>query len=311
MQSTTGSVVQAVQAIWQDITPDRILSALSGESGKQILAAVIAGQLSVAQGAQSFVAGAMLAQGASNSAAATLIPGQLAGYAADGRSLATLLYLPALTTTTALNAGMSPEAASLRGLYQMAKYVSTTLADTARTATSVAMTATPSCVSYVRVVKLPACSRCIILAGRQYSYSTGFKRHPKCDCGMEPMSDSAWKAADSPTSLYDAMSPEERRKRFGAAGAEALDNGADLSQVVNARRGMTTVKAYGRTVRATNEGTTRRGIGAKAMDVGYSKHAGSKYARTRAPRLLPEEILSQSSDREHQIRLLRRYGYIT
>lgn len=314
VQGTTRGVLTAVQSLWQSVTPDRILAALSGETGMAIMSAVVAGQLSVAQGAQGFVANAMLAQGASSETAGLLVPGQLAGYAADGRSLATLLFLPAISTATALAGGMAPAAASVLGLNQLARFVATTLADTSRTATQVAMTATPSCVSYVRVVKLPACSRCIILAGRQYTYSEGFKRHPKCDCGMEPMSDDQWRASNGPEDLYKAMSPEERLQRFGKAGVAALENGADMAQVVNVtgrKGGLQEVTQYGKTIQATREGTTKRGLGSKAMDSAFAKQGGSRYARTVAPRLTPAEILRQAEgNRDHQVRLLKRYGYI-
>ncbi|MCW7991601.1 hypothetical protein XF35_42015, partial [Streptomyces platensis subsp. clarensis] len=52
VQGITRSVVEAVQALWRDVTPDRILSAMSGETGRAILAAVTAGQMSAAAGAQ-------------------------------------------------------------------------------------------------------------------------------------------------------------------------------------------------------------------------------------------------------------------
>ena len=310
VQATVRSTVEAVQGLWRSATPDRILSAMQGELGKQILNAVISGQLTVAQGAQAFVTSAMLAQGASLETLGRLVPGALAGIASDGRPLATLLYLPAIYTAQALQAGMTPEAASAFGLSRLAVMVATQIADTSRVATSVAMTAEPRCVSYVRVVKLPACDRCIILAGRQYSYSTGFKRHPRCDCGMEPLSDSDWRATASPEDLFKAMSPEERRKRFGTAGADAIEKGADMAQVVNARRGMTTT-ATGKKV--TREGTTRRGIGGKALDAGFQKYSGQgRYARAREARLMPEQILKQSKgDRDLQVALLRKHGYIT
>ncbi len=312
VQSITRSVVGAVQGLWRDATPDRILAAMSGETGRQILNAVIAGQLSAAQGAQAFVTSAMLVQGVGVAPLGQLVPGALANIASDGRPLASLLYLPAITTAQGLAAGLSPEMATARGLNQMAYLVATQIADTARTATSVAMTAEPKCVSYVRVVKLPACSRCIILAGRQYSYSTGFKRHPKCDCGMEPMSDAEWRSretAKSPNDLFKAMSPEERRKRFGTAGAEAIEKGADIGQVVNSRRGMTTTTTG---KRITSEGATRRGIGAKALDSGFQKAAGQRYQRAREARLMPEQILKNADgDRDLQVALLRKHGYIT
>lgn len=309
VQSITQSVVGAVQALWSDMTPDRILTAMQGGAGRQILNAVIAGQLSAAQGAQAFVTSAMLVQGAGVAQAAKLNPGALAGIASDGRPLATLLYVPAISTAQALQMGMSPASALAHGLSQMATMVATQIADTARTATQVAMTAEPRCVSYVRVVKLPACSRCIILAGRQYSYSEGFRRHPKCDCGMEPMSDQERRESASPEGLFKAMSPEERRKRFGTAGAVAIENGADIGQVVNARRGMTTTST-GKQV--TAEGTTRRGIGGKALNSGFEKVQGQRLQRAREARLMPEQILKNAhGNRELQIALLKKHGYVS
>ncbi|MEU5149733.1 hypothetical protein AB0G42_21450 [Streptomyces yangpuensis] len=312
MQSITQSVVGAVQALWRDVTPDRILSAMQGETGRAILNAVIAGQLSAAQGAQAFVTGAMLAQGAGVAQAARLNPGALVGIASDGRPLATLLYVPAISTAQALQMGMSAESAMAHGLSQMATMVATQIADTARTATSVAMTAEPRCVSYVRVVKLPACSRCIILAGRQYSYSEGFKRHPRCDCGMEPMSDAEWRSretAKAPDDLFNAMSPEERRKRFGTAGADAIENGADINQVVNARRGLSTTTT-GKQV--TTEGVTRRGIGGQSLNSGFEKVQGQRLQRAKEARLMPEQILKQADgNRDLQLALLKKHGYIT
>ncbi|WP_240138837.1 VG15 protein [Streptomyces sp. MUM 178J] len=288
VQSITRGVVEAVQALWRDVTPDRILSAMSGETGRQILAAVTTGQLTAVQGAQAFVTASMLAQGAAAGPVAMLNPGALVGVAADARPLATLLYLPAIRTAQALAVGQSAEAASLAGLNQMATLVSTTLADTARAATSVAMAAEPRCILYVRVVRLLACARCIILAGRQYSYSTGFKRHPRCDCGMQPMTDAEWRASDSPEDLFRRMSPEERRKRLGPAGVKALEAGADLGQVANARRGMATAVTGRGPLKVTTEGTTKRGIGGTALRSGFEKRPGKRYERAKEARLMPE-----------------------
>lgn len=312
VQNLTRGTVGAVQALWSDMTPDRTLAAMQGETGRLILNTVMAGQMSAAQGAQAFVTGSMMAQGAGLAQEATLNSGALVGLASDGRALATLLYLPAITTAQALQMGMTPEAAMVRGLAQMATMVATQIVDTARTATSVAMTAERKCVGYVRVVKLPACSRCIILAGRQYSYSTGFKRHPKCDCGMEPMGDAEWrsrKTAKAPDDLFNAMSPEERRKRFGTAGADAIENGADINQVVNARRGLSTTTT-GKTV--TTEGTTKRGIGGQALNVGFEKAQGQRLMRAKEARLMPEQILKQADgNRDLQLALLKKHGYIS
>lgn len=311
-QSITRGVVAAVQALWRDVTPDRILSAMQGETGRQILAAVMAGQLSAAQGAQAFVTASMLAQGAAAGPVAMLNPGALVGIASDARPLATLLYLPAIRTAQALAAGQSAEAASLAGLDQMATMVGTQIADTARAATFVSMAAEPRCISYVRVVKLPACARCILLSGRQYSYSTGFKRHPRCDCGMEPMTDAEWKQTSTPEDLVRQMSPEEQRKRLGPKGVKALEAGADLGQIVNARRGMATAVTGRGPLKVTTEGTTKRGIGGKALNSGFEKQPGKKYERAKEARLMPETIFKLAGDnREHQIAMLKKHGYIT
>lgn len=311
VQTVERNVVAAVQELWRDATPDRILSAMLGETGRAILNAVMAGQLSVAQGAQAFVNACMMAQGVGFSPAAAVVPGALAGAAPDGGPLAQLLMVPAATTAWNMARGMPADLAAARGLNQMAMLVATTIADTSRTATQVAMTAEPRCVSYVRVVKLPACSRCIILAGRQYSYSEGFQRHPRCDCGMEPMSDQEWRSLETPEAMFSRMSPEQQDAKFGKASADAIRNGADVAQVVNARRGMSTATVHGRSVKTTAEGTTKRGIGGRALDAGFSRQNGQRVSRSNAPRLMPEEILRQSDDREHQIRLLRKHGYIT
>ncbi|MER6364984.1 hypothetical protein [Kitasatospora sp. NPDC001527] len=282
---------------------------MQGEEGAAILRAVVAGQLSVAEGAQSFVTAAMLAQGAMAAPLGVLDPGGLAGMAMDGRPLATMLYVPAITSARALAVGETAEVAAARGLAQMALLVSTTVTDTARAATSVAMTAHPRCQGYVRVVHAPACARCVVLAGRQYSHSTGFARHPKCDCGMEPLADTTKRQPVDPKGLFDRMTPEQRRRAFGGAAVTAIENGADVASVVNARRGMQTVTTTRGTVSITSESTTRRGLGGR--NLGDAQRVdGSRYARRTETRMMPEEIFRRAKTRDQQVNLLRKHGYI-
>lgn len=312
VQSLAQSVVAQVQSIWAGLDPANILASLQGDQGAAILQAVVAGQLTAAEGAQQFVSMAMAARNASAAVLGELAPETFAGIASDGRPLTTLLYQPAITTYTAYAAGMGEEAAALAGMNQMARMVATQIADTSRSATLTSMTAHRRCIAYVRVVKLPACGRCIILAGRQYSYSTGFQRHPKCDCGMDPIDIERWGDVPSPDALVKQMSPQEQRRRLGAAAVDALEKGADLHQVVNARRGMQTMTVYGRKVQATTEGTTVRGLAGKRLsqDSKAIKVPGQRYSVATTPRLMPEEILRLADDREHQLRLLKKHGYI-
>lgn len=312
VQTLSQAVVARIQAIWAGLDPANILASLQGDQGRAILDAVVAGQLTAAEGAQAFVASAMAARNAAAPLLAETVPGALAGVASDGRPLTTLLFAPAITTYTAFVGGMGPEASMLLGMNQMARMVATQISDTSRAATSVAMTTHRKCIAYVRVVKLPACGRCIILAGRQYSYSTGFKRHPKCDCGMDPIEIERWGDVPSPKDLVAQMSREEQQKRLGKAAVEALEAGADLNQVVNARRGMQTMTVHGQQVKATTEGVTRRGLAGQQLirEGGAEKVPGLRYQRSKTPRLMPEEILNLADDREHQLRLLKKNGYI-
>lgn len=312
VQTLAQAVVAQVSTIWSGLDPAKILASLQADQGAAILDAVVAGQLTAAQGAQAFVAQAMAERGAAARVAAEVAPGAFAGVASDGRPLTTLLFQPAITTYTTLVAGADPATALLAGMNQMARMVSLQITDASRAATQTAMVTHRRCIAYVRVVKLPACGRCIILAGRQYSYSTGFRRHPKCDCGMDPIDIERWGDVPSPEQLVEQMTPEQRRKRLGAAAVDALEKGADLAQVVNARRGMQTMTVHGRKIQGTTEGTTVRGIAGKRLttDAGASKVKGQRYSIAKRPRLMPEEILRLADDRDHQLRLLKLHGYI-
>lgn len=314
-QSVIHRVMSAVQAIWHGLAAPSIEAGLAGAAGAHIVDTVAAGQLTVAAGAQAYVEAAVAAQGATSAPAGALTAAAFAGIAADGRDLETLLFLPALTVRERLLAGAPDDEAMLAGLTHMAMLVDTQVADTARAADQTASVADLRVVAYTRIVNLPACARCIVLAGQQYSVSTGFLRHPRCDCAIQPISDKSDTPAD-PKYLYHQMSADERRRVFGPAGAEAIDAGADIAKVVNARRGMATATAFGRPIKATTEGATTRSLYGqrrrRAGDEFRRPAGGGRYARdVTTPRLMPEEILKQAKSRRDAVRLLRMYGYLT
>jgi hypothetical protein len=320
--STIRAIIERIQQIWQGLSAASIEDDLFGEAGAAIADAVVEGQLSVADAAQAYIAAQMAAQGGSALAEATLVAGMFAGIAPDGGPLETLLFLPAIGVRRRLAAGMTPEEAMIGGLADMARYASTAISDTARSADQVAMAANPNCVAYMRVVQLPACARCIILAGQTYSHSEGFLRHPNCDCQTLPLRERDWAGVPTPGELIDRMSEKERRRVFTVAGARALEAGADPGQVVNARRGMDVAHIYGRRLQVTHEGATRRAVYGRSRDRAgdrmdrfagqrFGEATSMRYARSRdTPRLLPEEIFRISDDRAEELRLLRRYGYI-
>lgn len=313
VSSTIRAVVEQVQMIWRGLSPESVEGDLEGAAGAAIVAAVADGQFTVADAAQAYVAAQMVAQGGSAVAQAALIASGFAGIAPGGGSLETLLFLPAIGVRRRLAAGMPPQEAMIGGLVDMARYVSTTVADTARSAEQVGMAANSNCVAYVRIVQLPACSRCIILSGQMYTRSEGFLRHPSCDCATLPLRSAEWPEVPTPQQLFERMSPSEQSCTFTVAGAQAISSGADVGQVVNARRGMSTAHVFGHDLQVTSEGTTRRGLyGSQLRRAGgrFARVPGQRYSRAATPRLLPEEIFRIADDRSEQLSLLRRYGYL-
>lgn len=309
----TRQLIELIQRIWRSLSPGAIADDLEGDAGAAIVAAVVAGQLTVAEGAQAFVGSAMAAQGGTAIPEALLVAEAFAGLAPDGGPLETLLFLPAIGVQRRLAAGMTPNQAMVGGLADMARYTATAISDTARSADQVGMTTNRGCVAYVRVVQLPACSRCIILSGQMYSYSEGFLRHPNCDCQTLPLREREWGDVPTPKELYAQMSERERRRVFTVAGADAIDQGADVGQVVNSRRGMSVAHVHGRDVQVTSEGTTKRslyGRGLRRAGGEFVKVPGQRYSRSTALRLTPEEILRSSDNRDEQLHMLKRYGYI-
>jgi hypothetical protein len=174
-------------------------------------------------------------------------------------------------------------------------------------AASVEIAGEPGWQNFVRVLVPPSCDRCTILAGRIYRDLEGFARHPGCDCQHWPVQD--WAKAEKLGLVTDPMVAFERGQVRGLSKADiqAVKDGADLQAIVNAKRGggrrpkgMTnaiTAEVFGRTVKATLEGTTKRG-------------AWRRLHPDLPIRLRPESIYEFAKDREDALRLLRLYGYL-
>jgi hypothetical protein len=138
-------------------------------------------------------------------------------------------------------------------------------------------------VGYVRYLVGASCDRCAILAGRWYRWSDGFLRHPNCDCIHLPANRAAsTDLVSSPAEAFDAGLVHGLSK----AQEQAIRDGADIGQVVNAKRGMRMVNFAGRRVQTTTAGAGR-GV-----------------------RLTPESIYRLARDRQEAIRLLRAHRYI-
>ncbi|WP_432008920.1 hypothetical protein [Streptomyces bacillaris] len=301
------AAARAARGAWRRI--DRDAPGLSWAAALgPVIAAVAGAQLAAARGTEPWLL-ALLGEDPDRPESDRLVPESLAGVTGDGVPLAQALQIPVFTALSLVTKGLPIVQALARGQLLLDLMVRTAVADAGRAADQVGMTSRPGVTSYIRVVESGACSRCIVLAGREYGVSSGFLRHPRCHCGMEPVTRTHHPKAQDPRKVVEAMSAKEKQRVFGQAGARALDEGADLGQVVNARRGMATATVFGRTVHVTSEGVTRRGLAGNRLQ-NFAKVKGQRYRVSQTPRLMPEEIFRLADDRAHAMRLLRLHGYL-
>jgi len=257
----------------------------------RLAATVTAFQLLAARDAVGSVPLMLAEQGIGTGADAAVIPASMAGTATDGRPLDTLFQ----------------QAVSQQALELM---IVTQVQDAARGAAGLGIAVRPHVTGYVRMLNPPSCSRCAVLAGKFYKWNTGFQRHPRCDCRHIPSTESlAGDLTTNPDAYFHSLSPAEQSRIFTKAGAQAVRDGADISQVVNARRGMSTMQFGSRKALVTREGMTARGIAGKRLG-DLRKVEGERYRRSGQPRLMPETIYAIATDRADALRLLKLHGFI-
>lgn len=298
---------RAARSVWRQVDRDHLYLSWLGLLGR-LLAIVSGGQMAAARGAEPWLED-LLGRDPDRPDSSRLVAAALVGVDGGGRPLADVLMAPMWAALRQITAGRPVAQAMVQGQALLDVIVQTAVADAGRAADQVAMVSRPAVKSYVRVVEAGACSRCVILAGGESSVSRAFQRHPKCKCSMEPITADHKPTAMSPKAVFEAMSPAQRRKTFGEAGAKAIENGADIAQVVNARRGMTSATVFGRKVQATSEGITTRGFAGQRLKR-FQKVQGQRYRTSKTPRLMPEEIFRLADNRDHAIRLLFQHGYI-
>jgi len=309
------AAVAAVRRLWRRMGDD--FDGSWARIGPQMLAVTDVAQERVAVGALEYVPAVLEDTGQVRAvrAVATPQPRALVGVAGDGRPVESLLY-GAVTHAKRMSyvgpprydvdldevrtpgPGMSPRQALASAQRWLTMTTGTLLSDTGRQAESLGMGVRPVS-GYVRMLTPPSCSRCVVLAGRWYRKSAGFARHPGCDCRHIPSSESVGgDMTVDPRAYFDSLDAAGQDATFGKAGAEAIREGADIGQVVNARRGVRVAQVGGRNVLTTTEGTTRRGQASRAA------------TGRRGARLMPETISQVATDREGYLRLLRVNGYI-
>lgn len=321
---TVASTAVGLRRLWSELDPSDV-----GGSWAFLEPAAVElvsrGQAAAATGATEYVTDSVAAYEAVSRPAGRVAPAAFAGTASDGRPLETLLRSAPLRTLRARSAGVAPSRSAAAGFMSLLTHASTQIHDAGRSADQVAMTADLEVTRYVRQLRGTSCSRCIVLAGRIYRYSAGFQRHPNCDCVHVPVPRVAKDRSGGPEQrdVFGEMSETEQDRVFGRAGAQALRDGADMGQVVNARSGMKTVRMYGKNVHVTTVGTAKGSLAHRRLTA-----AGASTERTRAltsttalgerrrvtrvavPRITPEQIYADAVDRTDAIRLLKRFGYL-
>jgi hypothetical protein len=275
--------------------------------------------------ADSYVTAALDRQGATPLDGPELNPEAFADLTDGGVSWTrNLVYAPISVAQSAQAKGL-PLADQVRLAKLVASsIVLTGMQDTGRSAVQAAMWS-QGATGYVRMINPPSCARCVILAGRRYKVSRAFLRHPNCDCRMIPAAEDSGDWTTNPKSYFRSLSAEEQDQTFTKAGARAIRDGANMNQVVNARRGVSTVRSFGRDIQVTSAGTTTRAVfgGFEILPDGslrkraaseLQKLPGNRLRTAKAPRLTPDEIYRLADefrwDRAEVLRQLRRFGYL-
>lgn len=224
-------------------------------------------QLGAARNGASYVPRTLAGYGEAISSLADVDPRAFAGIASDGRPLGSLLE------------GAKAHAKQMNSLEAGGKWldmaVHTQIADASRGAAAVSIATRPG-VGYVRMVNPPCCGPCAVLAGHEYRYNQGFKRHPRCDCVHIPTT------LANPGDHFGVNPTLDQITDLTESERKALIEGSDLSRVINARRGASRD-------RLTTTALARRG----------------------QARLTPDGIFARAKSRDEALRLLRQNGYIT
>jgi len=159
----------------------------------------------------------------------------------DRERIASQLFSGAIRSIGRINRGIPIDEAmnSGKGLTQLIGAQATR--DTARDAVGIAQVADTRTAGWVRYLQTPSCGRCAILAGRFYTWSDGFKRHPACDCAHRPVGYGedvmeARASVTDPKQYFNSLSEADQNKLFGPGVSEEIRGGKNISKAVNVDR---------------------------------------------------------------------------
>lgn len=314
-----GETVKWVAAAWnrnRPMDPSAWFEIYAEEFTKRVTEA----QLEAASIAIGSVDTALALQGYDGTPLGHASPEAFTGITGSGQPIMGLAYAQGLRITEAIDNGATEvERAKLwkysGQVLQMA--TQTAISDASRIAKLTNLIARPR-TTWVRIVRPPCCARCAILAGKRGGAGLGFQRHPGCDCDAIPVSEETsdmhklW--IFDVDKYFAQLSEKDQNKIFTIAGAQAIRDGADPSQVINARRGMeVAADRFGTRTVMTSEGTTKRGWASMYLRQQYDSKMSKRgrYMRTSRQRLMPEEIYKiAGGDRDIAVSLLHKNGFL-
>lgn len=290
-QRLTVATLASVRAQWRRMGDD--FDASWREVRPRVITLLAAAQLGAARAGAVYVPEVLDELGIDSDAAGEVNPRALVGVASDGRPLDTLVDGAVYTAKRAVAAGAESTEALDAGRRWLDGVVWTQVADAARVTAGVRVAASPRVAGWVRMLNPPSCGRCAVLAGKWFRANEGFQRHSRCDCRHVPASeDMAGDLRTDPEAYFRSLSGPAQDQYFTVSGAQAIRDGADIGQVVNARRGargltpagaritdaeaailrsrngrLERTNVYGQRLYITTEGTTRRGLaGARLIE---------------------------------------------
>lgn len=311
-QRVNATAANAVKRAWRRMGDD--FDASWRRVAPTVLSTIITAQDKLTREAVDYVPRVLAEADIPDRPSGDFVPSSLVGMASDGRRLDTLAYGAVTQAKTAISEGATTAQALDRGGNWLELMAKLQVADAARQAVGVLTASRKNLGGTVRVLNPPSCQRCAVLAGRFYRWSQGFQRHPKCDCVNTPVPSKAYAEAEG-----FVTSPMEAYRRgeihdLTEAQRFAIDNGADIAQVVNATRGMSTTATRRRA--PGNRGQERAATVRVAPKPGELDPLAFLPAEIReAPAALgvltPEGIYRTAKNRDEAISMLRELGYIT
>jgi len=231
-RAQTASTVAAVMALWSLMGDDFDSSWRRIRDG--VLTLLLGGQVGAARAGARSTAAVLTELGIGVDPVAEVVPEAFGGWAADGRSLESLVDLAPVRAKQAVAGGASSREALAAGASFVETVAESEVGDAGRGAEQVAIVARPG-IGWVRMVNVPCCPRCAILAGRFYRYSDGFLRHQQCSCRHIPALESV---AEDLVVNPDRLFAEGQVRGLTNGQRAAIEGGANINRVVNASRDM-------------------------------------------------------------------------